>query len=81
MLSSKTTAQLPENTSSVRILKLESQVTELQNKLLEKQGELDRVEADHRLLATREEKERETRISLERQLDEQSVGVLCPFVH
>ena len=56
-----------------QLLNAQSQVTELQNKLLEKQGELDRLEADHRLLAAQEEKERDRRILFENQLEEDTV--------
>lgn len=55
------TAHISQSSSQRQLLTAQSHVTELQNTLLEKQATIDRLEADRRWLAEREEKERTTR--------------------
>lgn len=58
-----------------QLLDAQGKVTSLQNQLLEKQGDVDRLEADRRLLADAEEKERGRREELEKELASEKVRI------
>ncbi|EJD00651.1 uncharacterized protein FOMMEDRAFT_148326 [Fomitiporia mediterranea MF3/22] len=60
-LTSAFSAHVTQTSLNRQLLAAQAQVTELQNKLLNKDREIDRLEADLRLVATREEEEKEAR--------------------
>ncbi|KAI5116610.1 hypothetical protein M0805_004829 [Coniferiporia weirii] len=67
-LSSAFSAHVTQTSLNRQLLAAQAQVTELQNALLERQGKVDRLEADLRLMAAREEEERESRKRCEEEL-------------
>ncbi|THH06328.1 hypothetical protein EW145_g4160 [Phellinidium pouzarii] len=67
-LSTAFSTHVNETSLNRQLLTAQSQITELQNALLEREGKVDSLEADLRLMASREEEEKASRKKCEEEL-------------